>query len=56
MLSILELRRPKRFGRHGINEMFQELKLGFQIRARVERYETSNKILCLQSKGERLNH
>ena len=48
-------RRQKRFERHRTYEMFQELKLGFQARAHVKRYETSDKILCLQSKGEMLN-
>ena len=33
----------KSFKHHGAYEMFQELKLVFQIHARVERYETSDK-------------
>ena len=33
----------KRFERHGAYEKFQELKLAFQIHARVQRYETSDK-------------
>ena len=37
-------------------EMFQELKLGFQARAHIKRYETSDKFLKLQTKGEKLNH
>ena len=32
--------------------MFRGLKLGFQARAHVKRYETSNKFLNLQTKGE----
>ena len=55
MLNDLELRRQRRFERHGTYEMFQEMKLGFHARALIERYETSDKILCLQSKGEKLN-
>ena len=31
----------KYFERHGAYKMFQELKLVFQTRARVERYDTS---------------
>ena len=34
--------------------MFEEMKLRFHARALVERYKTSDKILCLQSKGEKL--
>ena len=56
MLNGLELRPRRCFERHGTYEMFQEMKLGFHARALVERYETSDKILCLQSKGEKLNH
>ena len=48
----LELRLQRCLERHVAYEMFQELKLGFQARALVERYETSNKILCLQYEGE----
>ena len=33
----------KHFERHGASEMFQEAKMIFQIHARVERYETSEK-------------
>ena len=51
ILNGLELRRPRCFEHHGTCEMFQELKLGFHARPRVERYETSDKILYLQSKG-----
>ena len=36
--------------------MFQELKLGFQARAYVKSYETFDKFLNLQTKGEKLNH
>ena len=32
--------------------MFQGLKLGFQARAHVKRYETSDDFLSLQTKGE----
>ena len=32
------------------NEMFRGLKLGFQARAHVKRYETSDKFLRLQTK------
>ena len=38
--------------RHGAYEMFQELKLVFHTHARVKRYETSDKVLCLQDGGE----
>ena len=37
MLYSLELRLQRRFERHGSYEMFEELKLGFQARAHVER-------------------
>ena len=50
MLYGLEMRRPRHFEHHGTYEMFQEIKLGFPARDRVERYKTSDKILCLQSK------
>ena len=43
MLYGLEPGLQKRFERHGAYEMFQELKLLFQIHARVKRYETSDK-------------
>ena len=36
--------------------MFQGLKLGFQARAHVKRYKTSDEFLSLQTKGEKLNH
>ena len=36
-------------------EMFQELKLGFQARAHVKRYKTSDDFLSLQTKGEKHN-
>ena len=35
--------------------MFQELKLGFQARANVKRYETSDEFSSLQTNGEKLN-
>ena len=41
--------------RRGTYEMFQGLKLGFQARAHVKRYKTSDEFLSLQSKGEKLN-
>ena len=43
MLYGLELGVQKHFERHGAYEMFQELKLVFQTRAHVKRYETSDK-------------
>ena len=43
MLYGLERGHQKRFERHGAYKMFQELKLVLQTRARVERYETSDK-------------
>ena len=43
MLYGLESVLQRRFKRHGAYEMFQELKLIFQEKARVERYEVSNK-------------
>ena len=36
-------------------EMFQGLKLGFQARAHVKRYKTSDDFLSRQTKGEKLN-
>ena len=42
----------KRFQHHGAYEMFQELELVFRTHARVERYETSDKVLSLQDGGE----
>ena len=41
--------------RRGTYEMFQELKLGFQARAHVKRYETSDEFSSLQAEGEDLN-
>ena len=35
--------------------MFQGLKLGFQARAHVKRYKTSDDFLSLHNKGEKLN-
>ena len=55
MLYGLEQGLQKRFERHGTYKMFQELKFVFQTHARVERYETSDKVLSLQTKGEKLN-
>ena len=43
MLNGLESGLQKRFERHEAYEMLQELRLVFQTRARVERYETSDK-------------
>ena len=43
MLYGLEPGLQRRFERHGVYEMFQELKLIFQENARIERYEVSNK-------------
>src|SRR4051812_10280382 len=43
MLYDLELGLPRSFECHGAYEMFQELKLIFQVNARVERYEVPNK-------------
>ena len=36
-------------------EMFLGLKLGFQARAHVKGYKTSDNFLSLQTKGEKLN-
>ena len=52
MLYGLEPGLRRRFEHHGTYEMFQELKLGFQAHARVERYETSDKFFCQQDGGE----
>ena len=46
MLYGLESGLQKRFERHGTYEMFQELKLVFQAHARVERFETFDKIFA----------
>ena len=55
-LNGLELRHQRRFPkRRGTYEMFRGLKLGFQARAHVKRYETSDDFLSLQTKGEKLN-
>ena len=43
MLYGLEPGLQKHFEHHWAYEMFQELKLVFQIHARVDRYETSDK-------------
>ena len=56
MLNGLELWRRRHFlKRRGTYEMFQGLKLGFQARAHVKRYETSDEFPRLQTKGEKLN-
>ena len=55
MLCGLEPGLQKTFERHGAYEMFQELKLVFQTHARVKKYETSDKVLCLQDGGEQLS-
>ena len=49
----------KHFERHRAYKMFQELKLVFQIHARLERYETSDSTLpgyydCLNQVGVNL--
>ena len=46
MLYGLEPGLQKHFERHRAYEMFQELKLVFQAHARVERFETSDKIFA----------
>ena len=47
---------PKTISKHrGTYEMFRGLKLGFQARAHVKRYKTSDDFLSLQTKGEKLN-
>ena len=43
MLYNLEPELQKCFERHGAYEKFEELKMVFQVHARVERYETSDK-------------
>ena len=43
MLNSLESGLQKRFERHGAYKMFQELKLVFQTRAHVEKYDTFDK-------------
>ena len=43
MLYSLEPGLQKHFEQHGAYETFQELKMGFQAHARVERYEVSDK-------------
>ena len=53
MLYGLETELQKRFERHGIYEMFQELKLVFQTHARVERYETSDKYFAYKMEENR---
>ena len=51
-LNGLELRHQKTFSkRPGTYEMFRGLKLGFQARAHVKRYKTSDDFLSLQTKG-----
>ena len=53
MLYGLESGLQKCFERHGIYEMFQELKLVFQAHARVERYETSDKYFAYKMEENR---
>ena len=56
MLNGLELRHRRRFlKRRETYEMFRGLKLGFQARAHVKRYKTSDDFLSLHNKGEKLN-
>ena len=51
MLNGLELRHRRHFlKRRKTYDMFQELKLGFQARAHVKRYKTSDDFLSLQTK------
>ena len=52
MLYGLEPGLQKCFERHGAYKMFQELKLVFHTHSRVKRYDTSDKILCIQDEGE----
>ena len=53
---MVEVEAPKTFSkRRGTYEMFRGLKLGFQARAQVKRFETSDDFLSLQTKGEKLN-
>ena len=54
MLYGLESGLQRRFERHGSYEMFQELKFVFEKNAQIERYETFDKVLCLQNGGERV--
>ena len=56
-LNGLELRHQRHF-RNIAEHMryFRGLKLGFQARAHVKRYKTSDDFLSLQTKGEKLNH
>ena len=42
----------KCFKLHGAYEMFEEFKLVFETHAYVNRYETSDLVLCLQDGGE----
>ena len=55
-LNGLELRHQRRFSkRRETYEMFRGLKLGFQARAHVKRYKTSDNFLSLQTNREKLN-
>ena len=55
-LNGLELRHQRHFlKRRETYEMFRGLKLGFQARAHVKRYKTSDDFLSLHNKGEMLN-
>ena len=51
MLNSLESGFQRRFECHGPYEMFQELKLIFQVNTRVERYEVSNKFYSYKMEG-----
>ena len=56
MLNGLELRHLRRvLKRRETYEMFRGLKLGFQARAHIKRYKTSDDSYSLQTKGENLN-
>ena len=50
MLYSLESRLQRRFEHHEAYEIFQEMKLVFQARACVERYETSDKFFAYKMK------
>src|SRR4051812_10795649 len=55
MTNGLELRHRRHFLKcRGTYEMFRGLKLGFQARANVKRYKTSDDFLSLQTKGEKV--
>ena len=58
MLYGLEPGLQKHFECHGAYEMFEELKLVFQIHAHVERYETSDKYFAykMEENGSASEH